>query len=305
MENEGSFLPQNRWRLTAPESYVLLYGPKSGGSALKLALLELVARECLELVEAEERGAFGRTKRVAILRHGSGKRDPGGPPLDALVELLGSVQTEASEDGSGGVPVAELARAARKRYGRLAGYAEAEVLASLMRRGLYERWEQRFLGIFRYTRWEPTRAGVEARAELERNMSLGEERFGQWVDGDPAQALAFLGVAGSSVLLMSPLHPDIRRLHELHRAEGADAASVGVYPIIGNVSNNYDLGDEPGNLLGGFDFGAFDLDLSVFDALDSVFSAIDSGVDSSGGDGGWGGGGSDGGAGEDGGGSGG
>ena len=133
-------------------------------------------------------------------------------------------------------------------------------------------------------------------------MSLGEERFGQWVDGDPAQALAFLGVAGSSVLLMSPLHPDIRRLHERHRAEGADAASVGVYPIIGDVSNNYDLGDEPGNLLSGCDFGAFDLDLSVFYALDSVFSAIDSGVDSGGGDGGWGGdrGGGDGGGGGDG-----
>src|SRR3954469_244891 len=118
MENEERFLPQNRWRLTAPESYVLLYGPKSGGSALKLALLELVARECLELVEVEERGAFGRARRVATLRDGSRRRDPGGPPLDAVVELLGSVQTEGSEDGSGGVPVAEFTRAARKRYGR-------------------------------------------------------------------------------------------------------------------------------------------------------------------------------------------
>lgn len=302
MEKEESFLPRNRWRLTAPESYVLLYGPKSGGGALKLALLELVARECLELVEVEERGAFGRTRTVAILRHGSGKRDPGGPPLDAVVELLGSVRNGASEGSSAGMPVVELARATRKQYGRFGGYAEAEVLPALMRRGLYERRERRFLGIFRYTRWEPTRAGVEARAELERNISLGEERFGEWVDVDPAQALAFLGAAGSSVLLMSPLHPDIRRLHERRRAEGADAASAGVYPIVGDVSAPDNPEGEPGNLLGYFDPGAFDLDLGVFDALDGAFSAIDSGVDS--GDGGWGGdgGGGDGGGGDGGGG---
>ena len=39
---------ESRWELTAPESYVLVYGPKSGGSRVfKLALMQLVAGKCL------------------------------------------------------------------------------------------------------------------------------------------------------------------------------------------------------------------------------------------------------------------
>ncbi len=45
--------------LTAPESYVLVYGPKAGGSRpFKLALMELVAGKCLTLTDAEDGALF-------------------------------------------------------------------------------------------------------------------------------------------------------------------------------------------------------------------------------------------------------
>ncbi len=292
MEPEETSLPGNRWRLTAPESCVLFYGPRvGGGQALKLALLELVARGWLELTEVEERSMFRRVRNVAVLQYGSGRQGPGGSPLDAVLELFRSLSHQQASAGGSGVPVDDFAWAARKRYDPLGGYAKAEVLPSLARRGLYERNESRFLGIFRTTRWEPTRAGSEAWTELELNMALGEERFGEWVDTDPARALAFLGATGSSVLLMNPLHPDIRRLHQRRRTEGGYAGGIGVYPVGVGSSDDPETGLE--DLSGAFDPGAFDFDLGVFDGLDSASSAIDSGVDSGGGGGdgggGWGG----------------
>jgi hypothetical protein len=60
MEPEETSLPGNRWGLTAPVSYVLLYVPRKGsGQAFKIALLELVAREWLKVGEVEERGFLG------------------------------------------------------------------------------------------------------------------------------------------------------------------------------------------------------------------------------------------------------
>jgi hypothetical protein len=57
-----------RWELTAPESYALLHGPKRehGTQAFKLALIELIARKKISLVEEEKRGFF-RRKGITLL----------------------------------------------------------------------------------------------------------------------------------------------------------------------------------------------------------------------------------------------
>ena len=83
------------------------------------------------------------------------------------------------------------------------------------------------LGTFKDSPRETTRAGEATRAELAGSRFLGKEQFHRWVDSDPAQALAFLGLAGSSVPLMKELHPDIRRLREREHATGATAAISG------------------------------------------------------------------------------
>ena len=68
--------PRNRWELSAAESYALLYGPKTSkpSQPFKLAVLELVSRRVLEMVEVEKSGLF-RTKKVAVLRKGEGTTD--------------------------------------------------------------------------------------------------------------------------------------------------------------------------------------------------------------------------------------
>lgn len=263
---------ESHWELTAPESYVLVYGPKAGGSRpFKLALMELVAGKCLTLTDAEDSVLFGLWKRnVALLAPGAESRSPGSRSLSALLDLLGEMTPRTTRDGNIGVPVAGFARKARRKYGWLGGYAETEVMPGLVSRGFYERQEQ--LGL-----WKITRAGKAARTALERNLAtLGRERLSLWVDDDPAQALAFLGFAGSSSLLTKELHPDLRRLRERRQGEGG-GAYLGVE---GGIEGN-DPEAGWGDMLGDLDLGALDLD--ALDGLDGAFSAIDAATGSGGG----------------------
>ncbi len=152
--------------LTAPESYALVYGPKADGSRpFKLALMELVAGKHLILTEAKDSALFGLWKRnVALLAPGARHRSPDSRSLFSLLDLLGEMSPRTTRDGNVGVPGAEFARKARRKYGWLGGYAETEVMPRLVNRGFFERREQ--LGF-----WKITRAGKAARAELERNLA--------------------------------------------------------------------------------------------------------------------------------------
>lgn len=223
--------PKSHWKLTAPESYALLYGSKAEGpQVFKLALLELVARGWLKLGEIEKRRvSSGRDQKIATLGYGAKRRGSGGRPLDAVLELFEPHASWASEGGGSGlVPVSALALATRSRYGSFKNYVEVEVMPALAARGLYQQKERRILGLFPTSRWEITRTGEAARVELEGNRSLGRDQFHRWVDSDPSQALAFLGITGSSVLLMEELHPDIQRLREREYGSGEAAVSGGV-----------------------------------------------------------------------------
>jgi hypothetical protein len=280
MELEEKGWRGSHWELTAPESYVLVYGPKAGGSRpFKLALMELVAGKCLVLTDAKDSALFGLWKRsVALLAPGARHQPLDSRSLSSLLDLLGEMSPRTTRDGNVGIPVAKFARKARRKYGWMGGYAETEVMTDLVNRGFYERQEQRGL-------WKITRAGKAARTELERNLAThGRERLSLWVDDDPAQALAFLGLAGSSSLLMKELHPDLRRLRERRHTEtGAYLGAEG-----GAEGNDPEAGW--GDSLNDLDLGA--LDLGALDGLDGALSAIDAAVGSGGGGDGGGGGGS-------------
>lgn len=279
MEHGEKMWPRRRWELTAPESYVLIYGPKAGeGQPFKLALLELVADGHLILTEAEGSVLFGlRRKSAALLTPGPERRPPRSRSLSALLDLLGGMPAVTTRDGQTGVPVMKLAHEARRKYRWLAGYAVSEVAPALESRGLFERRERPVLGLFGTPRWEVTRAGRDARDALERRLDLGEDHFASWVDKDPARALAFLGIAGSSVLLMRGIHPHIRRLREQHDP----AAGPALLPAHGGLLD--DATDaEAGYAPVAPDLAGPDLpisDLSVFDGLDAVFSSVDFNVD--------------------------
>ncbi|MBA4115552.1 MAG: hypothetical protein H0X71_03770 [Rubrobacter sp.] len=86
---DSGMWPRNRWELTAPESYALLYGPKRAGAQIfKLALLELVSRKLLTLVNATNRG-FLSTRSIALLNSSPGEQEaPRSRSLQAVLELL-------------------------------------------------------------------------------------------------------------------------------------------------------------------------------------------------------------------------
>ncbi len=270
--------PEKPWRLSAPESYVLLHGPKArGNKVFALALMELVARGAYRIIRGDQ----------PLLMRGPRPARPDARPL-AAIWALGVVD----------VPVAKVARAARRRYGSLRGYVEREVLAGLVERGLYRREEYTILWIFPASRYVLTPEGKAARAELKAWRAAGARGFGDLVRRDPGRALAFVGLAGSAVLLMDSLRPDLQLLRERpgrrRATAGGGSASALTYALGADVDEC-----EPGEPIVPVDLPAaepFDLDFdpSAFGSLDSVADAIGSGVDSGGDSGG--GGGADGGA---------
>ncbi len=272
--------PEKPWRLSAPESYVLLHGPKArGNKVFALALMELVARGAFRIIRGDQ----------PLLMRGPRPARPDARPLAAIWDLRPA-----------GKPVADVARAAKGRYGSLRGYVEREVLAALAERGLYRREAYKILWIFPASRHVPTPAGEAARAELEAWRAAGTRGFGELVRRDPARAAAFVGLAGPAVLLMDSLRPDLRLLRERPRRRraivGGGSASVSSYAV--GADDDECEPAEPVDLPladpVGFDFD-FDFDPGTFDSLDSLADAIGSGVDSGGdsggGDGGGGGGG--------------
>ena len=272
-------VPHTRWELPAAESYVLLEGPSADGKrALKLALLELVARRRLAVVNVEEQKRFGRIKHTAVLRSTGGA----GRLSGSLASVMDHYDRNPKHSYTEGIPVTQVARAVAEDGG-LSGWVKRVVLPQLQIHGLYEQRTHKSLGIFSRTRWERTAAGELARADLVRRTGQGERGFRDWVDTDPARALAFVGVSGSSLLLMDALHPDIRRLREQASSDS------GVYFATGGdeAERNETVNDISFDGTEGLDANAFDLELNLgaFDTLDSAFDAIDAGVDS-GGDGG-------------------
>src|SRR3712207_3244607 len=139
------------WRLSAPESFVLLNGPSASGSeAFKLGVLELVTRNVVTIVNVEESGMFGRRKTTALLVDGAAG-EPDSRPLRSILDLYRQQRPRTLKDGTSGVPVAELAQAASRQYRSIGKYVEQDVLPALIEQGLYAREERRTLGIFRST----------------------------------------------------------------------------------------------------------------------------------------------------------
>ncbi|MDP8923721.1 MAG: hypothetical protein M3O34_12675, partial [Chloroflexota bacterium] len=276
---------QTAWQLSAPESFVLLNGPKAvGAEAFKLGVLELVTRNVFKIVNVEEPGMRGRRKTTAVLVEGTASSAASGAALQSIVELYRQQRQRTFKDGTIGVPVAELARAATRRYKTLAKYRDQEILPSLVERGLYRREERRTLGIFKSTRYELTPEGEAARSDLESRIELANREFGGWVRGEPARAMAFAGLAGAALLMMPSVYPELQLMAEGMPAASdfaaGDAGSVG-----GSTGAGLDVASTGGAEVGGLDLGGLDmnslsaLDLSAFDSIGDAFSAIDSGVD--------------------------
>src|SRR5919197_3911970 len=195
--------PTTQWKLTAPESYVLLNGPQAGGAeAFRLALMELVGRGALRVVQVQQPGMLGLGRRVTVLAEGASPPADLDPTLESIWQVYTSLPSQTFPDGTVGVPVQELARAVQQRYGSLDGYVALQVLPALVERGLFRREEYRKLFLFPATRYVLTPDGRAARSELQGLIALGNRQFGGWAGQDPARALTFMGLAGASMFLM-------------------------------------------------------------------------------------------------------
>ena len=163
---------------------------------------------------------------------------------------------------------------------------------------------------------------MAAQSDLLWRVEYGNRQLQHLVHDDPQRALAFLGLAGASLLLMSDALPHVRHLRvelEAARRAGADYSTTSTGAADSTAAGSFDTpaGLSPAassnlaldglsglDTLGGLDsLDALDtlagLDLSTLDGLDTAMSAVDSGVDSgAGGDGGSDGGGGDGGGGD-------
>jgi hypothetical protein len=223
-----------------------------------LAIVELVARGLLRVVDVQQAGFLGQTHTTSVLVRGDTSSPPSDGPLRSIMELVDQIEPTTFPDGTSGIPGARLVDAARARYGSLDRFVTEEVLPDLERRGLYTRESSKILWLFPVTRWRLTPAGQQALAELQRLMALGDQRFSGWVDDNPGQALAYTALAGSALLLMSSSYPDMQRLN---------SSGVG----------------------GGDTF--FNIDPVAFDSLTTSFSSVAGGSDGGGGAGGDGGGG--------------
>ncbi|HEX2515590.1 MAG TPA: hypothetical protein VH257_12860, partial [Chloroflexota bacterium] len=153
--------PASPWEASAPESYLLLHFQRrpEGKEALKLGLLELLARHRLRLVEVERQGLFGRRTKTSSLIWGT---PPDGRPatLGTALAHLWDVYQEMrprreSLWGSGpqgeqvdGVDVKDFARAVVKRFGSMDGYLQQALRPALQERGWVAPQRYRILGLF-------------------------------------------------------------------------------------------------------------------------------------------------------------
>ncbi len=301
---ESSAWPTTRWELASPESYVLLHGAdRLDGEPFKLAVLELVGRRALKLVELEESGLFGMRNRASVLAAGSEPKRQRERSLATVQEIFELTPLHGFSDGTLGVSVRDFARVAQRRYNPISQYPQLEVLPTLVERGYLVYEKRKILGIFPTGRYVLTQSGLAARDDLQRRIELGQANLPGWVENDPNHAMLYLALAGSSLFLAPMLFGDIGELHR-RQAETAFAAPGGAesgdLEAPERTVDASELGGLDPTAAGSLDLGAFDLgglDLESLAGLDSAFDAMDSGLDSGwgGGDGGFDGGGDSGG----------
>jgi hypothetical protein len=285
------------WELSAPESLVLRDGPRADRTmALKLGLVELVARGSVRLVEVTAPGWLGRKRAEKVLVPGHRPMPERGALAPIAMAVLNTRQKHF-DDGTFGRPIRAVARAmvtgkktARSRYVRDA------VLPALAGRRLYRREATRLLGLFPRTRWARTAEGERRQVELETLLDRVRQ---QLATGGFArrEAAVLLAVAGPAALLLTDAYPELGAVSEEFRrpepaADGGSTAdsTTATHDDSAVPSDHQPLFDAPLSLSasgwsgdpGAFDIGSisFDgLDFSGFDGIDAAFDAITSGFD--------------------------
>lgn len=286
-------LPDERWPLSAPESYVLRYRATGSNTRLevfKIALVELVAREALTLRGAWVPRVLPGRRAAWLIADGARIDTITESALTPVVDAYERARkrrlrvgraTDDPEVVVEGVEISSLVRAATNRPGGIKGYVKRDVVGALRQRGLLTPDNER------------TRRGEDADQLLDEWMDLGTRHLWRQTRaavGNRAWATAYLHGAGAAILLADELYPALARLG---RADQVSAVSdqpfaFGIGPLDSEpASDAVDLsavGDLSGLMM------SFD----ALASLDGAFSVLSDGVGAAGigggGDGGGGGG---------------
>jgi uncharacterized membrane protein YgcG len=285
--------PRNE--LTAAELLVLRDPNRTGGQqALKLTLMELLARQGLTLRREERRGLLGSVQTTEYLDRApdAGRSAVGTPHIVAALEVV-----SAAAGPEEGASVEAVVRQAQLRFGGgMAKYVAEYVRPELVARGLLEERAERMLLIFPVRRHRHTAAGEQVLRQLSERIERGRELPGL-LGSSPVEAAALALSLGSAILLVDELKPHYTRLSQAMRDSSSDAGSNPAL-FASDTSGRDEQGDETtGSFDGSFDIAAFD-SLGAFGDIGSFESSFDSaaggesgsGSGSDGGDGGDGGG---------------
>ncbi len=277
--------------LTAAEALVL-QNPQlnQGRAALKLTLMELLARRIVTMRRDERKGMFGRTQHTDYLELApdAAQRIPDVAHVRSVIEMIRAADKKGYD-----ATMLEVISQARKTFGAdLAAYHSKHVVPNLIGRGLIEAYQAKRLGIFTTTKYRHTAQGETVRQQLAAHLEQARA-LPKTIERNPAQAAALVATLGGSILLVDELKPYYGRLSQAMRPGGGDA---GVYIGDDDDSDNDDSSSLDSSDFGFGDFGSFDFDFNTFHTLDTSMDAFDSSFDSSadsGSDGGSDGGGSD------------
>jgi hypothetical protein len=268
------------WPLSAPESYVLLHGPRAKSiETFKRGLLELVARDVLTIEMRERRGLFRFfTRRTSFLLRGPKMLwvHSAAPPLRSIWEIYSRTSISVSPGDPRGVAVRDLRRSARVLGTRLRDFTSWSVLPALVERGLYERDDYAAPRPSRSSRYTETTAGRAARIRLKSLLDRADLDFSRAARRDPGKALAIAGGLGSAILLMDPLLSEIAWLGQRIR-DGIGSKVMAARFELNTSSLDFDV----------FDLGWLDKLDGVFDAVGEMGSGEMGHGDSGGGDWGW------------------
>src|SRR3984957_16645950 len=198
--------------LSPAEAFVLLSLPRyDSRKALKLALMGLLAQRRLRM-ESEDRPGVFRIRHIVHL-HVAADALGGGAPIE---ESVLSVVRAAEPAGL----MADVVKQSMRRYGKaLLGFVRDYVGPALVRRGLAEVQRTRLLGFIPSTRFGRTAAGEAEKIRLENAMS-DARAIPQFLDSDPAQAVALAAVLGGALFLVDELRPFYQAIAEAMRQRG-------------------------------------------------------------------------------------
>jgi hypothetical protein len=264
------------WPLSAPESYVLLHGPRAKSiEAFKRGLLELVARDVLTVETRERPRCFHLLAEQASFLHTGPNMSRGelaAQPLQAIWDIYRRTSLCISWGDPRGVLVRDLRRSARALGTPIRHFTYWSVLPALVERGLYERDDYAAPRPSRSSKYTETTAGRAARVKLESLMSSAVRDFYPATRRDPAAALALAGGLGSAIFLMDPLLSEIASVGQRIR----DGITIHLGLNTSSLDLDFDV----------LDLGALDKLGGVFDALGDMGSGWD--VGGGGDSGGWG-----------------